>query len=271
MKRSLTAVLCLLSVLLPLAQASAGGRMPIFDAHIHYNLDEGRPLPVDQVFALWREAGILGGILTSRPNDGTRELLAAAPEEFRNVAFARPYEKLQDVQTWFRDPAIFSMIERELARGIYVGIGEFHIFGRDADGEDFARWVRLAAREGLWLHAHCDDDVIARIYALDPAARVIWAHTGMGIPAPRVDELFDRHPALYGELSFRSGIESDAWRALFLKYPDRFMLGSDTWVPTRWPEVPAIMQRYRNWLAGLPEDVAERIAWRNGARLFLGQ
>jgi predicted TIM-barrel fold metal-dependent hydrolase len=165
------------------------------------------------------------------------------------------------------------MIERELARGIYAGIGEFHIFGRDAEGEDFARWVRLARERKLWLHAHCDDGVIARIYALDPAARVIWAHTGMGTPESRVDELLGRHPTLYGELSFRSGIDggglNDAWRALFLKYPDRFLLGSDTWVPGRWPEVPAIMQRYRDWLAELPDDVAERIAWRNGARLFL--
>jgi hypothetical protein len=64
---------------------------------------------------------------------------------------------------------------------------------------------------------------------------------------------------------------SAAWRALFTKYPERFLLGSDTWIPERWPEVPSIMQSYRAWLSQLPPDVAERIAWRNGARLFLGQ
>jgi hypothetical protein len=47
------------------------------------------------------------------------------------------------------------------------------------------------------------------------------------------------------------------------------LLGSDTWVPQRWPEVPSIMAAYRAWLAQLPRDVAENIAWRNGARLFL--
>ncbi len=263
----------LLALLAPLAPAAAAERLPVFDAHIHSNLDVGRPLSVEQVLTVWRETGIVGGILTSRPNDGTRELLAAAPKDFHAVAFARPYVTVQDVQTWYRDPAIYAMIERELERGLYVGIGEFHIFGASAQGEDFARWVRLAKTRGLWLHAHCDDSVIERIYALDPEAKVIWAHTGMGTPQPRVRELLARHPRLYGELSYRSGIDeggglSAEWRALFTEFPDRFLLGSDTWVPSRWPEVPAIIRRYRDWLAELPREVAEQIAWRNGARLF---
>jgi hypothetical protein len=248
-------------------------KLPIFDAHVHYNYDFGRPIPIEQVFELWREAGIRGVLLTSRPNDGTRDLVADAPAEFKTVAFARPYIVMADVQTWFKDPAIYAMIERELERGIYRGIGEFHIYGRDADSDGFARFVRLARDKGLWLHAHCDEYVIQRIYSLYPQARVIWAHTGMGTAEQRIDELFARHPTLYGELSYRSGIDdggglSAEWRALFTKYPDRFLLGSDTWVPPRWPEVPQIMARYRAWLSQLPAEVAERIAWRNGFQLF---
>jgi len=258
----------------PAAQAQALSL--IFDAHVHYNLDIGRPVPVEQVFELWRQAGIRGVLLTSRPNDGTRELLAAAPPEFQAVAFARPYVVAADVRTWFRDPAILAMIQKELARGVYKGLGEFHIFGHDADSEGFARFVALASHHKLWLHAHCDDYVIERIFALDADARVIWAHTGMSTPPARVDELLGRYSRLYGELSFRGGIVegdalSPAWRALFMKYPERFLLGSDTWVPERWPEVPAIMESYRTWLSQLPPDVAAQIAWRNGARLFLGQ
>jgi hypothetical protein len=251
-------------------------RLPVFDAHVHYNLDIGRPLSVPDVLDTWRRAGIRGVLLTSRPNNGTRELLAAAPPEFKAVAFARPYVAQSDVQTWFRDPAIYAMIERELARGIYVGLGEFHIYGRDADHEGFERFVRLAAQHKLWLHAHCDDYVIERIFALYPGAKVLWAHTGMGIPEARIDELFATYPMLHGELSYRSGITagaglSSAWRDLFLKYPQRFLLGSDTWVPQRWPEVPAIMDAYRSWLEQLPPEVAQTIAWGNGARLFFGE
>jgi hypothetical protein len=259
---------------LPLA-AAADDRVPIFDAHVHYNLDVGRPLSVPDVLATWRAAGIRSVLLTSRPNDGTRELLAAAPPEFKAVAFARPYRVIADVQTWYTDPEIYAMIERELRRGIYRGIGEFHIYGKSADSEGFARFVRLAQQQRLWLHAHCDDYVIEKIFALYPEARVIWAHTGMSIAPERVDQLFARYPQLHGELSFRSGISegeslSPTWRTLFTKYPDRFLLGSDTWVPQRWPEVPQIMSDYRWWLAQLPADVAEKIAWRNGERLFFG-
>jgi len=265
-----------LSVAIPARAQSESHALPVFDAHVHYNLDEGRPVAVEEVFDLWRRAGIRGVLLTSRPNDGTRELLEKAPKEFQTVAFARPYVVLSDARTWFRDPAIYAMIERELARGIYRGIGEFHIFGHDADTEGFARFVRLAKQHGLWLHAHCDDYVIERIFALDPEAKVIWAHTGMSVAEQRVAELLARYAALYGELSFRSGITergalSPAWRKLFTQYPDRFLLGSDTWVQQRWPEVPAIIAAYREWLDELPADVARKIAWENGARLFLGQ
>ncbi len=268
-----------LAFLLLVAAGTARGESPlapVFDAHVHYNLDIGRPVSVERVFELWREAGIRGVLLTSRPNDGTRELLEKAPAEFKTVAFARPYVTMADVQTWFRNPAIYAMIERELARGIYAGIGEFHIYGRDADNEGFARFVRLAAQHKLWLHAHCDDYVIERIFALDPQARVIWAHTGMSTPEAKIDELFARYPNLYGELSYRGGVTvggelSSEWRALFTRYPDRFLLGSDTWVPQRWPEVPDVIAAYRRWLAQLPPQIAERIAWRNGARLFFDE
>jgi len=267
------ALLLALAIAVP-SLARADDPLPIFDAHVHYNLDEARPLPVEGVFELWRRAGIHGVLLTSRPNDGTRELLAAMPSEVKAVAFARPYVVLQDAYTWFRDPDIFAMIEHELERGIYKGIGEFHIYGHNADTEGFARFVKLASDRSLWLHAHCDDYVIDRIFALDPKAKVIWAHTGMSTPPARVDQLLGQYPSLYGELSFRAGITegdalSDTWRALFTKYPQRFLVGSDTWVPQRWSEVPSIMAGYRAWLAQLPRDVAEDIAWRNGTRLFL--
>jgi hypothetical protein len=276
MGRWLLALLAGLCSAIPAQAQSETSALPIFDAHVHYNLDEGRSVSVEEVFDLWRRAGIRGVLLTSRPNDGTRELREKAPEEFETVAFARPYVTRSDVQTWFRDPAIYAMIERELARGFYHGIGEFHIFGHDADTEGFARFVRLAKMHNLWLHAHCDDYVIERIFALDPGAKVIWAHTGMGVAEERVAELLARYPALYGELSYRSGITdhgalSSAWRSLFTKYPDRFLLGSDTWVPQRWPDVPSIMAGYREWLKELPADVARKIAWENGARLFLGK
>ncbi|MDO8906437.1 amidohydrolase [Hydrogenophaga sp.] len=105
--------------------------------------------------------------------------------------------------------------------------------------------------------------------------RLIWAHTGIGgTPVDRVDQLMAKYPALMGELSYRPGLTcSDGqlcpeWRALLLKYPDRFLIGSDTWVNLRWLYYDDLMRGYRVWLGGLPPDVARRIGWENGARLF---
>jgi len=39
-------------------------------------------------------------------------------------------------------------------------------------------------------------------------------------------------------------------------------------VTSRWEVVESATRDVRQWLSQLPEDVAEQIAWGNGARLF---
>ena len=55
---------------------------------------------------------------------------------------------------------------------------------------------------------------------------------------------------------------------MFLAYPDRFLLGTDTFTPERWYYVTEHAAFARGWLADLPAEVAQRIAWRNGEELF---
>ena len=59
-----------------------------------------------------------------------------------------------------------------------------------------------------------------------------------------------------------------AWQTVFLSHPDRFMVGTDTWITSRWDDLVPGMQSVRGWLNQLPRDVAERIAHRNAERLF---
>jgi hypothetical protein len=54
------------------------------------------------------------------------------------------------------------------------------------------------------------------------------------------------------------------WRELFLEYPDRFMVGTDTGSPSRWLGMSSVATATRTWLAELPVEVAERIAYKNG-------
>lgn len=253
--------------------------LPIFDAHLHYNDEARAPFPLPSVLALFREHGVRTILATSRPNDGTRALAEAAraspASAPRVVPFIRPYRIHADRATWFRDPEIYALIERELARDIgWRGIGEFHVFGSaDAGTPQVKRIVDLAVSRGLWLHAHCDEVALEALYRHDPRVKIVWAHSGFTVPPARLAEWLDRHPTLVGELSYRYDVTSEGrvtepWRALFRRYPDRFVLGSDTWINERWSSYGEILALYRGWLAQLPQDVAAAIAHGNGERLF---
>ena len=92
-------------------------------------------------------------------------------------------------------------------------------------------------------------------------------------PPAKIARYFAAYPNLVGELSYRYDVTDDgkltpAWRALFVAFPDRFVVGSDTWVNERWARYGEIMAYYRGWLAQLPPGVASKIASGNGERLF---
>ena len=70
-------------------------------------------------------------------------------------------------------------------------------------------------------------------------------------------------PAEYGDDK-----PAETWRAVFVKYPDRFLVGTDTWVTSRWEAIRDYHRDVQVWLGQLPRDVAEAIAWKNGDRLF---
>ena len=248
--------------------------MPIFDAHLHYNWEPRPFYPLDQVLEIFRRNHVSGILATSRPNDGTRALVEAKPKGLWVVPFIRPYRVRADMQTWHNDPSIYELVEDEYKRGYYRGIGEFHVYGQAAANETATKIVRFAAERGLYLHAHCDDAALEILFAHDPRAKIIWAHTGFSTPPARVKELLDRYPSLSGELSYRSGITEAGgklaaeWSELFARYSERFLLGSDTWINERWFGYDNIMRAYRGWLGQLPKEQAERIAYRNAERLF---
>ena len=64
------------------------------------------------------------------------------------------------------------------------------------------------------------------------------------------------------------GTLDPGWRAVFLRHPDRFLAGTDTWMTSRWEALPGSVTEVRGYLSQLPRDVAEKIAFRNAERLF---
>jgi hypothetical protein len=271
-----------LGVAVPL-HAAARYAGPLFDAHLHYNDDAQAPHPLADVLARMQRSGVRAIVANSRPNDGT-QALAAAREATRAagvtvVPFVRLYRTRADYDGWFRDESIYQMVLRELQRGTpagpHQGLGECHLYdSAHAEGAVAAKLMKLARERGLAVLAHCDEVAIEKLLAHAPGAKLIWAHTGIGgTPVGRVRELMGRHPSLLGELSYRPGLVADGalaaeWRDAFTALPERFLIGSDTWINQRWQHYEALMDEYRAWLGELPPAVAERIAWGNGAALF---
>jgi hypothetical protein len=246
----------------------------IFDAHLHYNWEPQPYYRLDEVLALLRKHRVTGILATSRPNTGTHALVDAKPDGLQVVPFIRPYRVRADIGSWFSDPVIFDLVQDEFKRGYYRGIGEFHLSGKSAENEWVKKTVDFAVANNLYLHAHADEEAVEILMRHNPRARIIWAHTGFGLPTERVSAMLTKYPALWGELSYRGGITDGTgkltpeWRALFERYPDRFLLGSDTWVPERWAAYGDIMAGYRAWLEQLPPKVAAQIAHGNARALF---
>ena len=258
---------------------------PLFDAHLHYNDEAWRAehtLP--DVLGRLQRSGVRAVIANSRPNDGTRTL-AAAREQARAagvtvVPFIRLYRDRADYTGWFADETIHAMVLRELAAGTeagpYRGLGEFHLYdSANANGPVARKLMQLAEAKRLAVLAHVDDTAIDLLMAHAPRARLIWAHTGIGgAGVERVRRLLQTYPTLMGELSYRPGLTggggalSPEWKALLSEFPERFLVGSDTWINARWAGYEGLMSDARRWLADLPPAAARRIAWDNAATLF---
>lgn len=257
-----------------LPRSAHAAELPIFDAHMHYSHDAWDVLPPEQAIALLREAGVRRALVSSSGDGdearGQQRLAALAPDLI--LPSLRPYRQRGDQSTWYRDDSIKAYLDERLARWRYVALGEFHIFGADVDLPVPRHLVALARKHGLVLHSHSDADAIERQFAQWRQARILWAHAGFDRPE-RVREMLRRHSQLWCDLAFRSdhapgGSLDPEWKALFLEFPDRFMVGTDTFTPERWPYVVEHARWTRQWLAGLPRTVAEQIAWRNGEALF---
>ena len=264
---------------------------PLFDAHLHYNEEawDGKqgPHPIADVLARMQRNGVRAIIANSRPNDGTHALASSPQARAAGVTvvpFVRLYRNRADYSNWFRDESIYAMVQAELARGTgagpFRGIGEFHLYdSANADGPVARKLMQLAEDKQLAVLAHIDDKAVELLMAHTASRgqrlRMIWAHTGIGgVPVARVDQLMTRYPRLVGELSYRPGLTCEGgklcpeWRELIQKYPDRCVIGSDTWVNQRWSSYDQLMAGYRTWLGDLPADLARKVAWANAAGLF---
>jgi hypothetical protein len=252
------------------APAFGADDLPIFDAHIHYSHDAVEQVPPKDAVTALRKAGVKRALVSSSDDEGTQKLLAEAPDII--VPSLRPYRRRGDQSVWTNDPDIITYVEGRLAKHTYRAFGEFHAFGADIDKPVVRQLIGLARQHGLLLHAHSDTDAVERIFKLWPEAIVLWAHSGFDRPE-KVREMLRRHKTLWADLAFRTDQATGSevapdWRAVFEEFPDRFMVGTDTFTPERWYYVAEHAAYTRRWLATLPKPIAEGIAYKNAEAMF---
>jgi len=246
---------------------------PLVDVQMHYNQEAWRHFNARAVIGTMRELAVNQAVVSSTPNQGTFKLLDEAPQFV--IPMFQPYRTRDDRDNWFENPEILALFDRELRNWNYRGIGELHIRDGTVDAPVVQRVLQLAAEQNLVLNIHAFAPTLRELYKREPRIRVLWAHAGMTATPDQINEMLERYPTLRAELSHRLDVaprgELDpAWRALFLRHPDRFMIGSGTYNNEFWYQFRYTMGWFREWLAQLPPDIAERIAWRNAVELFGG-
>lgn len=266
--RSLLLSLALLPCLL-----SAGLQaQPLFDSHLHYGAADAEVLTPADILAILDRNGIRRALVSGTPNAHTEALYRHAPG--RIVPFLGLYRDHADKITWPGDAGLPARVEAALEEGIWRGIGELHIFADQRHSPVFRRIVEIAARKGLPLQVHGDPAVIDTLYGIAPDQPVIWAHAG-AYPCPDLlTDYLRRYPALRVDLSVRDGriapggVLAEEWYQLFLDFPDRFMVGVDTFSVQRWERFDGVVADIRSWLAQLPPELSRRLAHDNAAARF---
>ena len=221
----------LILLLIPWLAIAQGDRaFELVDVHIHYSHDAWDMLPPEKAILVLQEAGLRRAFVSSSSDEGTQKLYALDPDLI--VPVLRPYRKRGETSSWMHDESVLNMLSALLDKNHYAGIGEFHAFGDDIDLPVLQGVIELAKRHNVFLHAHSDADAVERIFATNPDALVIWAHSGFADPE-QVGSMLAKYPNLWSDLAFRSdhsvnGEVPSAWRKVFTTWPDRFMLGTDT-------------------------------------------
>ncbi len=266
MRRTLLAAALVIGATAAPAQAPR----PVIDVHIHYSHDTWSGLPPPEAIKVLRQAGLRKAFVSSSSDDGTQMLLKAAPDLI--VPVLRPYRRRGEIGLLDEGP-------------------EHHRPRREpAQGQHLRRHRRVPRLRRRRRHARDAAHGAARPRAQDLPARPLRrrrrrAHLqaeprgagavgALGLRAGRQGARHGRRstrrcgPTSPSAATRRRPASSTPRGSkLFVDFPDRFMVGTDTYTPERWHYVVEHAAYSRKWLAELPADLADNIAFRNAEQL----
>lgn len=132
---------------------------------------------------------------------------------------------------------------------------------------------------------------LERLLAHNRKAKIVWVHAGSdftGQWTPALSRaLLEKHPNLYMSIRISPpGVPETSpitatrdlkpeWLELLQAFPDRFVLGSDTFYPSprinlpmKRPPSAMMLMPLRMLLSKLPPDLARKVGYENAARLY---
>lgn len=154
-----TVLMLMLMLAMPLARGTEP--LPLFDAHVHYSQDAWERVPPKDAIAILRKAGVKRALVSSSNDDGNQKLYTEAPDII--LPSLRPYRSRGDIGTWMRDDGVATYLEQRLKKYRYVAIGEFHVYGADADAPERRHYVGEHANWSRGWLAELPPDVAERI------------------------------------------------------------------------------------------------------------
>lgn len=245
---------------------------------MHYSRESWTAYPPDKIAAILDAAGVRSALVSSAPDAGTFRLRAALGD--RIIPMLGPYRNGADVFSWTRDGTIVPYVESTYQKGVHRGFGEFHLAVGQTALPVVKAVLAFAQRENLFLQPHADARALAELLPLVSGSTVLWAHAGVTATPDQIDAILARWPNVWVELSLRddvapNGVLDPRWRALFEKYPEKFMVGTDTWTVggsytgnERWDAYADIVKGIRIWLGQLPPELGTAIAHGNADRFL---
>lgn len=242
------------------------------ESHIHYDQDVWDALSPAEAIRLLKEENIERAMVSATPTQGA-EMLYREDSDLV-IPMLRPYKDWRDRYLWFKDPNLKNYLLEHLSRVPYRGFGEFHVFGKDADSQPVEEMIKIARTRKLVLHPHTDIAGMLILLSKAHDIPVIWAHSNFKVPVSVLRNLLNKYPKLYLELSLREGLVDDdnnlteEWKQFLTDYQTRFLVGMDTYKPSRWAELPELAEYERHWLSQLPDNVAADIARNNLEQLI---
>ena len=277
--------------------AALSSTLPIADLHMHdaFGMDRA-----DTTGVAWGGLGSKRGgrstWMSHKERYGDRFIAWAGQAEFNNAYFNGGIDGMLDPDNPIL-VELYETSEKDLEAGLIVGIGEIFINNRRSspkasfrrkgkvDAPAMKKFFDLVAKYGGFLafHMEADSDSMSQLgdlLASNRKGRVVWNHCGVNSSASDVRAIFDAHPNLFCELSFRyppvnkkssrevfdaRGIDS-SWRQLMEDHADRFMVGTDAHSLAEFEG--SIDTVRKGLLPNLTPETASKIASGNAQRLF---